>query len=85
MPVHNHQMDARTATDNICSHQSNTLRMRVVQHKYAARIAKHARAVRRHAKALTRLHNQIRTEAVALACPDYARFHGSLGFEPFYC
>jgi hypothetical protein len=28
-----------------------------------------------------RLHNQIRLEAVAIAAPDYALFHCSLGFE----
>ncbi len=76
-------MDAHTAADIIRSHQSNVLKLRVVQRKYAARIANQARAVRRHAKALVRLHDQIRTEAVALAGPDYARFHCSLGFEPF--
>jgi hypothetical protein len=35
-------------------------------------IAKHARSVWRHAKALIKLHDQILTEAVALAGPDYA-------------
>jgi hypothetical protein len=76
-------MDARTAAENIRSHQSNALKLRVVQHKYAARIANHARAVRHHAKALMRLHDQIQLEAVTLVCPDYAWFHCSLGFEPF--
>jgi hypothetical protein len=80
-------MDTHTAAENIRSHQSNALKLRVVQHKYndAARIANHARAVRvrHHAKALMRLHNQIRSEAVALVGPDYAWFHCSLGFEPF--
>ncbi len=76
-------MDAHTtANNNIRSHHADALKLRVVNHKYTARIAKHARAVRRHAKALIRLHDQIRTEAVALAGPDYARFHCNLGFEP---
>ncbi len=78
-------MDAHAAAENIRSHQSNALKQRVVQHKYrdAARIANHARAVRHYAKSLMRLHNQIRSEAVALVGPDYAWFHCSLGFEPF--
>ncbi len=35
------------------------------------------------AKTLIKLHVQIQTEAVALAGPDYALFHSSLGFEPY--
>ncbi len=52
-------------------------------HKYAARMAKHAHAVWRHAKALIEIHIQIQTEAVALAGPDYALFHGRLALEPY--
>jgi hypothetical protein len=70
-------MDARTATNNIRLHQPNTLKLHVVQHKYSARIAKHACAVRHHAKTLLRLHDQILLEAVAIACPDYAWFHAA--------
>ncbi len=75
-------MGAPTAADIIRSHQLKALTLRVVNHKYAARIARHARAVRRHAKTLKELHVQIQTEAVALAGPDYAIFHGSLGSGP---
>ncbi len=68
-------MDAPTAADSICSHQLDALKLRVVNHKYAARIAKHALPVWRHAKALIKLHVQIQTEAVALA----AKVQGTLG------
>ncbi len=73
-------MGAPTPADIIRSHQLNALKLRVVNHKYAARIARHARA---DAKTLIKLRVHIQTEAVALAGPDYATFHGRLGFEPY--
>jgi hypothetical protein len=69
-------MDTLTAGNNICLHQSNTLKLRVVQHKYAAKIANHARPVRSHAKALIKLFKQILSEAVSLASPNCFLFHG---------
>ncbi len=75
-------MGAPTAADIIRSHQLNALKLHAVNHKYAARIAEHARAVRRHAETLIKLRVQIQTEAVALAGPDYAALHGSLGCAP---
>jgi hypothetical protein len=66
-------MDTLTAGNNICLHQSNTLKLRVVQHKYAAKIANHAR--RSHAKALIKLFEQILSEAVSLVSPNCFLFH----------
>ncbi len=44
-------------------------------HKYAAQIAAHARAVERHKRKLVRLHAKIKFEAVAIAGPDYDEHH----------
>ncbi len=49
--------------------------MRVVNHKYAAQIAAHARAVERHARKQARLHAKIKAEAIAVAGPDSDEHH----------
>ncbi len=51
-----------------------------LQHRAAARVAAHARALERHARALHRLHARLDRRAAALAGPDYSRFH-RVGFE----
>ncbi len=75
-------MDAHTTANNIRSHQSDALKLRVVNHKYyaAAQIAAHARAVERHARKLFRLHAKNKAEAIAIAGPDYDEHH-AVGFE----
>jgi hypothetical protein len=62
-------MDARTAAiaaDAARIRKGHALKLRAVQHKYAAQIAAHARAVERHARKLSRLHNKINAVAKAL-------------------
>jgi hypothetical protein len=54
----------------------------VVQHKYAAQIAAHARAVERQARKPWRLHAKINAEATAIAAPDFAEHH-TLGFDEY--
>jgi hypothetical protein len=73
-------MNAHTTTTNnkTCSHHAIALKLRVVNHKYAAKIAAHARAVERHARKLVRLHGvhaNIKAEAMAIAGPDYDKHH----------
>ncbi len=53
--------------------------VRVVQHKYAAQVAVHARALERHARKLQRLHAKINAEAAAIAGAD----HHTLGFDEY--
>ena len=74
-------MDAHTtANNNIRSHHTNALKLRVVNHEYAAQIAAHARAVERHACKLVRLHAKIKAEAIAIPGPDYDEHH-AVSFE----
>jgi hypothetical protein len=78
-------MDTRTAaiaadSARIC--KGHALKLRVVQHKYAARIAAHARAVECHALKLQRLHAKINAEATAIAGADFAEYH-ALGFDEY--
>jgi hypothetical protein len=58
----------------------HALKLSVGLHKYAARIAVHARAVERHAHKLLRLHARIKAEAVTIAAPDYEEYH-TVGFD----
>jgi hypothetical protein len=74
-------MDAHTtANSTIRSHHTDTLKLRVVNHKYAALIEAHARAVERHERKLVRLHAKTKAEAAAIAGPDYDENH-AFGFE----
>jgi hypothetical protein len=74
-------MDAHTtANNNIPSHHTDALKLRVVNHKYAAQIAAHARDVARHARKLLGLHAKSKAEAVAMAGPDSDEHHAA-GFE----
>jgi hypothetical protein len=79
-------MDARTAaiaTDAARIRKGHALKLRVVQHKYAAQIAAaHARAVERHACKLLRLHAKINAEATAIAGADFAEHH-TIGFDEY--
>ncbi len=74
-------MDAHTtANNNIRSHHTDALKLRVVNHKYAALIAGHARAVEHHERKLVRFHAKIKAEAVAMAGPDSDE-HRAVAFE----
>ncbi len=58
--------------------KEHALNLRVVQHKYAAQIAAHARALERHVRKLQLLHAKINAEAIAIA--GFANHH-TLGFD----
>jgi hypothetical protein len=60
----------------------HALKLRVVQHKYAAQIAAHARALECHARKLQRLHAKINAEAIAIAGADFSD-HQTLGFDEY--
>ena len=60
----------------------HALKLRAVQHKYAAQVAVHARALERHARKLQRLHAKINAEASAIAGADFADHH-TLGFDEY--
>jgi hypothetical protein len=69
--------------------KEHALKLRVAQHKYAAQIAAHARALERHARALERharklqrLHAKINAEAAAIAVADFADHH-TLGLDEY--
>ncbi len=62
--------------------KEHALKLRVVQHKYAAQVAVHARALERHARKLQRLHAKINAEAIATAGADFADHH-TLGFDEY--
>ncbi len=64
--------------------REHALKLRVVQHKYAAQIAAHARALERHVRKLQHLHAKINAEAtaIALAGADFADHH-TLGFDEY--
>jgi hypothetical protein len=62
--------------------KGHALKLRAVQHKYAAQIAANARAVERHARKLSRLHNKINAEATSIAGPDFADHH-TVGFDEY--
>jgi hypothetical protein len=80
-------MDVRTAAiavDAARIRKGHALKLRVVQHKYAAQIAAHARAVERHARKLLRMHGKINTESdsTAISGPDFADHH-TIGFDEY--
>jgi hypothetical protein len=58
----------------------HALKLRVVHYKHAAKIAAHARIVHLHAKKLLKLEQEIKSEAVAIAGPDYKEYH-DLGYD----
>ncbi len=62
--------------------KEHALKLHVVQHKYAAQVAVHARALERHARKLQRLHAKINAEATAIAGADFADHH-TLGFDEY--
>ncbi len=62
--------------------KEHALKLRVVQHKYTAQVAAHARALERHARKLKRLHARINAEATAIAGADFADHH-TLGFDEY--
>jgi hypothetical protein len=62
--------------------KEHALKLRVVQHKYAAQVAVHARALERHARKLQHLHAKINKEAAAIAGVDFADHH-TLGFDEY--
>ncbi len=64
--------------------KEHALKLHVVQHKYAAQVAVHARALERHARKLQRLHAKImiNKEAAAIAGADFADHH-TLGFDEY--
>ncbi len=63
-------------------HKEHALKLHVVQHKYAAQVAAHARALERHARNLQRLHAKINAEATAIAGADFTDHH-TLGFDEY--
>jgi hypothetical protein len=63
-------MGARTTANTIRSPRPDALKLRLVNHKYAAQITAHARAVERHARKLVGLRAKIKAEAIAMAGPD---------------
>jgi hypothetical protein len=69
------RMNADTAAQVNARH---ALRLSVVRHKYAARIAAHVRAMERHAHMLVRLHAN--TESIAIAGSAYAEYR-TVGFD----
>ncbi len=78
-------MNARTAAiaaDAARIRKGHALKLRIVQHKYAAQVAAHARALERHARKLQRLHAKINAEATAIAGADFADHH-TLGFDEY--
>jgi hypothetical protein len=80
-------MDASTtaiAADAARICKGYALKLRVVQHKYAAQITTHARAIERHARKLLCLHAKINVEATAImiAGADFAKHH-ILGFDEY--
>ncbi len=63
--------------------KEHALKLRVVQHKYAAQVAAHVRALERHARKLQRLHAKINAEAATtIAVADFADHH-TLGFDEY--
>jgi hypothetical protein len=62
--------------------KEHALKLLVVQHKYAAQVAAHARALERHACKLHRLPAKINAEATAIAGADFAHHH-TLGFDEY--
>ncbi len=74
------ECQAWTATDNIRSHKSNVLKLRVVNHKNAIQIAAYARAVERKESKLILLNAKNKAEAIAIAGPDYDEHH-AVSFE----
>ena len=72
--------DMAIARANMC--KEHALKLCVVQHKYAAQVAAHARALERHARKLQRLHAKINAEATAIAGADFAD-HDTLGFDEY--
>ncbi len=78
-------MDASTAAiaaDAARIREGQELKLRVMQHKYAAQIAAQARAIERHARKLRRLLAKINAEATAIAGVDFAEHH-TLWFDEY--
>jgi hypothetical protein len=59
---------------------SHALKLCIVTHKYAARIAAHARTMERHTHMLVRLHARINTKSIASAGTAYEEYR-TVGFE----
>ncbi len=78
--MYSHLDDMTVARANM--RKEHALKLRFVQHKYAAQVAVHARALERHARKLQRLHAKINKEAAAIASPDFADHH-TLGFDEY--
>jgi hypothetical protein len=78
--MHTRLDDMAIAHANMC--KEHALKLRVVQHKYAAQVAVHARALERHARKFQRLHAKINAEATATASADFADHH-TLGFDEY--
>jgi hypothetical protein len=55
--------------------KEHALKLHVVQHKYAAQIASHARELDRHARKLQPLHAKINAKTTAIAGADFANRH----------
>jgi hypothetical protein len=62
--------------------KEHMLKLRVVQHKYAAQIAAHAHALERHALKILLLHAKINAKAIAIAGSDFTD-HSTLGFDEY--
>jgi hypothetical protein len=73
---------AATAADTARIRKGHALKLHVVQHKYAAQVAAHARALERHARKLQCLHAKIDAEAPAIAGADFAKYH-TFGFSDY--
>jgi hypothetical protein len=78
--MHSRLDDMLIARSNM--RKEHALKLRVVQHKYAAQVAVHARALERHARKLQRLQAKINKEAAAIAGADFADHH-TLGFGEY--
>ncbi len=81
--THSQPMDARTAAiaaDAARIRAGRALKLRVVNHQFAAQIAVHARAIERHTCKLVRLHAKIKAGGIAIPGPDNDEHH-AVGFE----
>ncbi len=78
--MYKHLDDMAAARAN--KRKEHVLKLRVVQHQYAAQIAAHARALEHHARKLQHLHAKINTEATAIAGANFANHH-TLGFDEY--
>jgi hypothetical protein len=60
----------------------NALKLCIVQHRNAAQVAAHARALERHARKLQRLHAKVNAEATAISDANFANHH-NLGLDKY--